>query len=119
MITVESLTKQYGAFTAVDDVSFTAATGRVTGFLGPNGAGKSTTMRMIVGLTRATSGRSQITGRDYHDLVNPGLEVGVLLDASAQHAGRTGREILTIAQQTMGLPKARVGETLARVSLTE
>jgi ABC-2 type transport system ATP-binding protein len=119
MITVESLTQQYGAFTAVDDVSFTAATGRVTGFLGPNGAGKSTTMRMIVGLTRATSGRSQITGRDYHDLVNPGLEVGVLLDASAQHAGRTGREILTIAQQTMGLPRARVAETLTQVGLTD
>ena len=119
MITVEHLTKQYGAFTAVDDVSFTAANGRVTGFLGPNGAGKSTTMRMIVGLTPATSGRSQITGRDYHHLVNPGLEVGVLLDASAQHAGRTGREILTIAQQTMGLPRARVAETLAQVALTD
>jgi ABC-2 type transport system ATP-binding protein len=119
MISVESLTKQYGRFTAVDHVSFTAATGRVTGFLGPNGAGKSTTMRVMVGLTRATTGRVTITGRDYRELVNPGLEVGVLLDASAQHAGRTGREILTIAQQTMGLPKTQVAETLARVGLTE
>ena len=119
MISVESLTKHYGSFTAVDHVSFTAATGRVTGFLGPNGAGKSTTMRVMVGLTRATSGRVTISGRDYRELVNPGLEVGVLLDASAQHAGRTGREILTIAQQTMGLQKARVGATLARVGLTE
>jgi len=119
MITVESLTKNYGGFTAVDDVSFTAATGRVTGFLGPNGAGKSTTMRIMVGLTRPTSGSVQIGGRDYHDLVNPGLEVGVLLDASAQHAGRTGREILTIAQQTMGLSRSRVAETLAQVGLTE
>jgi ABC-2 type transport system ATP-binding protein len=119
MISVESLTKQYGRFTAVDHVSFTAATGRVTGFLGPNGAGKSTTMRVMVGLTRASTGRVTITGRDYRELVNPGLEVGVLLDASAQHAGRTGREILTIAQQTMGLPKTQVAETLARVGLTE
>ena len=119
MITVESLTKKYGGFTAVDDVSFTAATGRVTGFLGPNGAGKSTTMRIVVGLTRPTSGRVRVTGRDYRDLVNPGLEVGVLLDASAQHAGRTGREILTIAQQTMGLPRSSVAATLARVGLTE
>ncbi|MCF6376129.1 ATP-binding cassette domain-containing protein [Nocardioides KLBMP 9356] len=119
MISVESLTKQYGSFTAVDHVSFTAATGRVTGFLGPNGAGKSTTMRVMVGLTRATSGRVTVTGRDYRELVNPGLEVGVLLDASAQHAGRTGREILTIAQQTMGLSRTRVAETLARVGLTE
>jgi ABC-2 type transport system ATP-binding protein len=52
------------------------------------------------------------------DLPNPGLEVGVLLDASAQHAGRTGREILTITQQTMGLPAPRVGEMLDVVSLT-
>ena len=97
MISVESLTQQYGSFRAVDHVSFTAATGRVTGFLGPNGAGKSTTMRVMVGLTRATSGRVTINGRDYRELANPGLEVGVLLDASAQHAGRTGREILTLA----------------------
>ncbi len=119
MITAECLTKQYGAFTAVDNVSFAAATGRITGFLGPNGAGKSTTLRIVVGLTRATSGTVRVTGRDYRDLVNPGLEVGVLLDASAQHAGRTGREILTIAQQTMGLPRSRVVETLTLVGLTE
>jgi ABC-2 type transport system ATP-binding protein len=118
MITVQSLTKKYGGFTAVDDVSFTAAPGRVTGFLGPNGAGKSTTMRIMVGLTPATSGSSEISGRRYADLPNPGLEVGVLLDASAQHAGRTGREILTIAAQTMGLPRTRVDEMLERVSLT-
>ena len=63
MITVEAVTRNYGAFTAVDDVSFTARPGRVTGFLGPNGAGKSTTMRIIVGLTRATSGTATISGR--------------------------------------------------------
>ena len=119
MITIDSLTKRYGAFTAVDDVTFTAEAGRVTGFLGPNGAGKSTTMRVIVGLTPATSGTARISGRLYADLPNPGLEVGVLLDASAQHAGRTGREILTIAGRTMGVPRVRVEEMLDRVSLTE
>src|SRR3954453_11111254 len=118
MITIESVTKKYGAFTAVDDVSFTAQAGRVTGFLGPNGAGKSTTMRIIVGLTRANSGTATVSGRHYIDLPNPGLEVGVLLDASAQHAGRTGREILTIAQRFMGLPRNRVEEMLEVVSLT-
>ncbi len=92
--------------------------GRVTGFLGPNGAGKSTTMRIMVGLTRATAGTVTIGGRHYVDLPNPGLEVGVLLDASAQHAGRTGREILTVAQMYMGLPRRRVEEMLEVVSLT-
>ena len=118
MITIEHLTRTYGDFTAVDDVGFTAQPGRVTGFLGPNGAGKSTTMRIIVGLTRPTAGTATVAGRSYVDLPNPGLEVGVLLDASAQHAGRTGREILTIAQRFMGLPRGRVEEMLALVSLT-
>ena len=118
MITIERLTKNYGRTLAVDDVTFTAAAGRVTGFLGPNGAGKSTTMRIMVGLTPATSGTVTISGRRFADLPNPGLEVGVLLDASAQHAGRTGREILTLAQRFMGLPRARVEQMLDVVSLT-
>ena len=118
MIKVESLTRKYGAFTAVDDITFTARPGRVTGFLGPNGAGKSTTMRVLVGLTPATAGTAEVCGRRFADLPNPGVEVGVLLDASAQHAGRTGREILTIAQRTMGLPARRVDEMLDLVSLT-
>jgi ABC-2 type transport system ATP-binding protein len=118
MITVERLTRKYGGFTAVDDVSFVAQPGRVTGFLGPNGAGKTTTMRVMVGLTPATSGRVTIGGHLYKDIPNPGRHVGVLLDASAQHAGRTGREILTLGAQTMGLPATRVDEMLDLVSLT-
>src|SRR5690606_38110048 len=118
MITIDSLTKRYGDVTAVDAVSFTAAPGRVTGFLGPNGAGKSTTMRIVTGLTPATAGTARVLGRDFADLPNPGREVGVLLDASAQHAGRTGREILRIAARTMGLPASRVAAMLDLVSLT-
>ncbi|WP_346007041.1 ABC transporter ATP-binding protein [Janibacter terrae] len=118
MIFIEGLTKTYGTTRAVDDVSFTAEAGRVTGFLGPNGAGKSTTLRIMVGLTRPDAGTATISGRHYVDLPNPGLEVGVLLDASAQHAGRTGREILTLAQQYMGIPRSRVEEMLEIVSLT-
>jgi ABC-2 type transport system ATP-binding protein len=118
MIIVDSLTKTYGGFTAVDQVSFRAQPGRVTGFLGPNGAGKSTTMRILVGLTPASSGTATVLGRRYADLPNPGREIGVLLDASAQHAGRTGREILTLAQRTMRVPSDRVDEMLDVVSLT-
>jgi ABC-2 type transport system ATP-binding protein len=119
MIILDSLTKKYGGFTAVDHVTFRAEPGRVTGFLGPNGAGKSTTMRILVGLTPATSGGATVLGRRYADLPNPGREIGVLLDASAQHAGRTGREILTLAQRTMRMPRARVDEMLDLVSLSE
>ncbi|MBD8868817.1 ABC transporter ATP-binding protein [Nocardioides donggukensis] len=119
MITVEGLTRKYGAFTAVDDITFTAEPGRVTGFLGPNGAGKTTTMRVMVGLTRATRGRVRVGGHDYAAIPNPGRHVGVLLDASAQHAGRTGREVLTVGARTMGLPSSRVDEMLGLVSLSD
>jgi len=118
MITTNELTKAYGGHLTVDRVSFQARPGRVTGFLGPNGAGKSTTLRMVVGLTRPTSGTATVNGRRFVDLPNAGREVGVLLDASAQHAGRTGREILTIAARTMGLPTDRVDRMLDLVSLT-
>ncbi len=118
MITVDGITKTYGGHKAVDDVSFVARPGRVTGFLGPNGAGKSTTMRIMVGLTPASRGRATIGGHSYGDLPNPGRVVGVLLDASAQHNGRTGREILTIGAETMALPRSRVEEMLEVVSLS-
>ncbi len=119
MITVEGLTKTYGGYTAVDDVSFVAQPGRVTGFLGPNGAGKTTTMRIMVGLTPASRGRVTIGGHAYRDIPNPGRHVGVLLDASAQHSGRSGREILALGAKTMGLPASRVDEMLDLVSLTD
>jgi ABC-2 type transport system ATP-binding protein len=117
MISVQGLSKSYGDFTAVDDVTFTCEPGRVTGFLGPNGAGKTTTMRIMVGLTTPTKGAVTIGGHDYRDIPNPGRHIGVLLDASAQHAGRTGREILTLGAKTMGLPLSRVDEMLHLVSL--
>ena len=65
MITVDALTKRFGAVTAVHDLSFEVAAGAVTGFIGPNGAGKSTTMRMILGLDRPTSGRALVNGMEY------------------------------------------------------
>jgi ABC-2 type transport system ATP-binding protein len=119
MIEVVELSKRYGAFTAVDHVSFKVEPGLVTGFLGPNGAGKSTTMRMMCGLTPPTSGHATVLGVPYPKLHNPGRQVGVLLDASAQHVGRTGREVLTLGAMVMGLPDSRVDEMLKLVGLTE
>ncbi len=118
MITVEELSKRYGAYAAVDRVSFRAEPGSVTGFLGPNGAGKSTTMRMMAGLTPPSAGHSTILGVPYEQLPNPGRHVGVLLDASAQHAGRTGREVLRLGATVMGLPRTRVDEMLEVVGLS-
>jgi ABC-2 type transport system ATP-binding protein len=117
MITVQNLTKRYGTHPAVNDVSFTCEPGTVTGFLGPNGAGKSTTMRMICGLTTPTSGTATVDGVPYRRLGNPGRRIGVLLDASAQHSGRTGREVLSLAALTMGVDRAAVPAALDRVGL--
>jgi ABC-2 type transport system ATP-binding protein len=117
MITVDNLTKRYGRHSAVDDVSFTCPPGTVTGFLGPNGAGKSTTLRMICGLTTPTSGSATIGGVPYRRIGNPGRQVGVLLDAAAQHGGRTGREVLSLAAFTMGVRRSAVPPALERVGL--
>ncbi|MCI1748785.1 MAG: ATP-binding cassette domain-containing protein [Acidipropionibacterium sp.] len=118
MITVTHLTKTYGSVTAVDDVSFTVGPGQVCGFLGPNGAGKSTTMRCLAGLTRPTSGSATVLGTEYSRIPNPARQVGVMLDASAQHPGRTGRETLRLAALVQGLPLDRVDEALELVGLT-
>jgi ABC-2 type transport system ATP-binding protein len=117
MITVSNLTKRYGRHEAVSDVSFTCEPGTVTGFLGPNGAGKSTTMRMIAGLTPPTAGTATVSGRPYRDLPNPGRHIGILLDASAQHPGRTGREVLALSARVQGVDGARVDELLDLVGL--
>ena len=94
MITITGLTKRYRDRAAVDDLSFTVAAGRVTGFVGPNGAGKSTTMRMMVGLTRPDHGQVRYDGTPYAELERPARTVGAVLDAQAMHPGRTARNHL-------------------------
>ena len=103
----------------VSDVSFRCEPGTVTGFLGPNGAGKTTTMRMLVGLSTPDAGTCAVLDRDYHAIPNPGRHVGVLLDASAQHPGRSGREALIISARMMGVPDGRVDELLTLVGLDQ
>jgi len=119
MIEADHLTKDLGGRTVVSDVTFRCAPGSVTGFLGPNGAGKSTTMRMLVGLSAPDGGEARILGGRYRDLPNPGRRVGILLDASAQHDGRRGREALAVSARTMGVPVRRADELLELVGLDE
>ena len=107
MIHVEHLVKRYGRQTAVDDISFTCRPGTITGFLGPNGAGKSTTLRMMTGLTPPSAGRVTIDGIPYASHPNPGRVIGVMLDASAQHPGRSGIETLRLTARLLGLPGTR------------
>jgi ABC-2 type transport system ATP-binding protein len=117
MIEAEKLTKRFGGRSVVEDVTFRCEPGTVTGFLGPNGAGKTTTMRMICGFSTPDSGSAEVLGGSYRALPNPGRRVGVLLDASAQHGGRRGREALAISALTMGVEEKRVDELLDLVGL--
>jgi ABC-2 type transport system ATP-binding protein len=119
MIEVRGLSKTYGGKVAVDDLTFTAHPGRVTGLLGPNGAGKSTTMRMILGLHRPTSGTALLDGRTFTDERAPLTVVGALLDAHAVHPGRTGRNHLEALAATHHIPRSRVDEVLATTGMTE
>ena len=119
MIEVEALTKRRGKRAVVSDVTFRCEPGTVTGFLGPNGAGKTTTLRMLTGLSAPDSGQARVFGGRYRDLPNPGRRVGILLDASAQHSGRRGREALAVSARTIGVPMQRVDTLLRLVGLDE
>jgi ABC-2 type transport system ATP-binding protein len=118
MITAHSLTKRYGPATAVDDLTFEAQSGLVTGFLGPNGSGKSTTMRMIMGLDKPTSGSALISGKPYSELGWPLREVGALLDAKAFHPARSARNHLRSLALTNDISLGRVDEVLDQVGLS-
>ena len=96
-----------------------SAGARLPASSGRTGAGKSTTLRTLVGLTSPSSGRTAVLGGPYAALPNPGLRVGVLLDASAQHNGRSGREALALSALVMGLPARRADEMLDRVRLSQ
>lgn len=119
MIEVQSLTKRYGAATAVEDLSFTVESGIVTGFLGPNGAGKSTTMRMITGLDEPTSGTATIDGALYRDLDRPLTRVGTLLDAKWVHPNRSAANHLRWLAAANGIDRKRVDEVLGLVGLAD
>src|SRR5690349_265679 len=107
-IAVEALTKRYRTITAIDDLTFRLAPGRVTGFLGPNGAGKSTTIRVLLGLAQPTSGRATINGYPYAELRDPLRHVGAVIDPNVFHPGHSGRTALRIAARPGRIPSRRV-----------
>lgn len=117
MIEFRSLTKRFGPKVAVDDVSFVARPGRVTGLLGPNGAGKSTTLRVLLGLDRATSGTALIDGRAYRELSRPLGSVGALLDGAGAVPQRRGIDHLRWVALSNRIPKARIPQVLELVGL--
>jgi ABC-2 type transport system ATP-binding protein len=117
MLEVTGLTKRFGSTLAVDNLSFSAAPGRILGFLGPNGAGKTTTLRTLLGLTRPTAGTATIDGHPYRELRDPVRVVGAVLEGPQFHPGRSGRNHLRVLATAAGLPQSRVEEVLRLVEL--
>jgi ABC-2 type transport system ATP-binding protein len=117
LIEVRRLTKTYGDQRAVDELSFTAPAGKVTGFLGPNGAGKTTTFRCLLGLAAPTSGEALIDGRAYRDLASPRRQVGAVLEVTGFHPARTGRNHLRVIARAAGIDAARIDPLLELVGL--
>jgi ABC-2 type transport system ATP-binding protein len=118
VIEVKGLHKAYAGRPVLQGVTFSCRPGRVTGFLGPNGAGKSTTLRILCGLASADRGQALIDGIPYADHANVGSRVGVMLDTSALHPGRTGREATRLVAMMTGQSRTRADETLERVGLS-
>lgn len=104
MLRLEHVTKRYGAFTAVDDLSLSLAPGRILGFVGPNGAGKTTTMKMICGLVRPTTGRIHVGG---HDIARSPLrakaQMGYVPDRPHLHGRLTALEQMYFVGGLYGL----------------
>jgi ABC-2 type transport system ATP-binding protein len=117
-IEVRGLTKTFGRVTAVRDVSFTAPAGKVTGLLGPNGSGKTTTLRVALGLVRASAGEALIGGVRYDRLDRPRRVVGAMLESTGFHPGRRARDHLRVLAAADGIPDRRVDEVLDLAGLT-
>lgn len=118
MIKAANLTKRYKKKTAVDDISFTVETGKVTGFLGPNGAGKSTTMRLMLGLDKG-NGHTTFDGKPLYEFSESSRVVGILLEAKAFHPTRSAHNHLKILAAAGNIPDARVDEVLEIVGLQD
>jgi len=124
MIDIRNLTKRYGTFTAVDNISLDVARGEIFGFLGPNGAGKTTTIRILAGLSLPTSGSVRVNGLD---VTTEGLRVksitGYIPDRPYLYEKLTGRELLQFVTNLYGREwrdcQARATELLAYFGIAD
>ena len=124
MIEVANLTRRFGSFTAVNDLSFTVERGAVVGFLGPNGAGKTTTMRMLTGYLPPTSGSIQIAGLDVvRDSMGVRKHIGYLPESVPLYREHRVEEMLAFQGRLHGMErgaiKTRTAEILERVGLAD
>ena len=116
MIEAVNLTKYYGNFAAIDDVSFSIKSGEVTAFLGPNGAGKSTSMKLLTGYLAATKGTAKIAGYDMaSDRISGAKKLGYLPENGPLYPDMTPRSLLRFFGETRGMPGRYLNERIATV----
>jgi ABC-2 type transport system ATP-binding protein len=118
-ISFHKLTKRYRSVLAVDDLSFDAPPGRVTGLLGPNGSGKTTALRILLGLATPTSGTATIAGWPYRRLPDRLRRVGAALESNTFHPERSAAQHLRIITTAADLPPRRVEEVLDLAGLSD
>jgi ABC-2 type transport system ATP-binding protein len=124
VIEVQNLTKRYGPFTAVDDVSFRVERGEILGFLGPNGAGKTTTMRILTGYMPATRGKAVVAGFDVFDQpIEAKRRTGYLPETPPLYPDMSVAEYLTFVAKIKGVPSAerrqRVQQVMERTRVAD
>ncbi len=114
MIEVRGLTKKYGTFTAVDDISFTVQKGQILGFLGPNGAGKTTTMRILTGYLPPTSGTALVAGYDVQEQsMEVRKRIGYLPESPPLYNDMTVREYVDFCAALKGVPGSKREEAVS------
>jgi ABC-2 type transport system ATP-binding protein len=124
VIEVQHLTKRYGPFTAVDDVSFSVGSGEILGFLGPNGAGKTTTMRVITGYMPASDGTVTVAGHDvFAAPIEAKKRTGYLPETPPLYPDMTVRDYVTFVARIKGVPsrevRSRVDEVMKRTHVAD
>lgn len=124
LVETRALVKRFGAFTAVDGISFKVERGEVVGFLGPNGAGKSTTMKIIAGFLEPTSGEAFVAGHDSRsDPINARRRLGYLPEGAPAYPDMTVGAFLEFVAAMRGLTRAqardRLGDLVERIDLAE
>ncbi len=124
MIEVQHLTKRYGPFTAVNDVSFRVERGEILGFLGPNGAGKTTTMRILTGYMPATDGKAVVAGFDVFDQpIEAKRRTGYLPETPPLYLDMTVAEYLSFVAKIKGVPsgerRERIRTTMERTRIAD
>jgi ABC-2 type transport system ATP-binding protein len=124
LIEVQNLSKSYGEFKAVDDVSFTVNKGEILGFLGPNGAGKTTTMRILTGYLPATSGTARVAGFDvFNDSMDVRRHIGYLPEAPPVYLDMTVGTYLDFVARIKGVPAEKrassVDEAMEKTNITD